>query len=121
MDQFGFININQMASADREKELRIVREVAGYGKQLGRINEALKVLVKHSDDSKYDPDEREALARFSKMVREIAEAKGDYVAPTEQELDHLLGEIRDLKDRDSKTYRNMLTRLREFTEAERTE
>ena len=42
MGQFGFINVNEMQSDDPDQEQRIVNGVASYGKQLGRVVEALQ-------------------------------------------------------------------------------
>jgi hypothetical protein len=40
-DQTGFININNVRAGDPEAERRIIEDVASYGRQLGRIMEAL--------------------------------------------------------------------------------
>jgi hypothetical protein len=123
-EQIGLINIiNEQQAGNVEKEERIVAGVASYGKQLGRINDALNVLISRMDISQIDDsdlhqDERRALEDFSKMFKEIAAAKGESVAPTEQDLDRFLGEIRDLKGRDSETYQNMLRKMRDFAESE---
>src|ERR687885_737686 len=46
-DQLGFININAARSPDPGLERHIITEVASYGRQLGRILDALDVLVRH--------------------------------------------------------------------------
>ena len=47
MDQVGFINVNIMQTDDPDQEQRIVNGVASYGKQLGRVAEALQVVCEH--------------------------------------------------------------------------
>lgn len=41
----GFININNVNSGNRELEQEILADVAGYGRQLGRIMEVMKILI----------------------------------------------------------------------------
>jgi hypothetical protein len=45
--QFGLININLGQSSDPDVEADVLSDVAPYGKQLGRIGDALLVLLKH--------------------------------------------------------------------------
>jgi hypothetical protein len=44
--QFGLVNINLGKSADPDLEQRILDDVGSYGRQLGRIGEALEVDAK---------------------------------------------------------------------------
>jgi hypothetical protein len=44
-DQTGFININNVRAGDPEVERRIIEDVASYGRQLGRMMEALDVVI----------------------------------------------------------------------------
>ena len=43
--QFGLVNINLGKSSDPAVEEEILEDVASYGKQLGRIEDALIVLI----------------------------------------------------------------------------
>ena len=45
--QFGLININVGQSNDENVEKEVLTDVAGYGMQLGRIEDALVVLLTH--------------------------------------------------------------------------
>src|SRR3954454_8933202 len=56
--QLGFININEQAAGNAELEQRIVTQGASYGRQLGRIMDALIVLMRHTDREALMPDER---------------------------------------------------------------
>jgi hypothetical protein len=75
MSQKGFININQMESADSEVERQVLEEVAGYGKQLGRIVEALSVVLAQSEQPDLKSDEKQALDFFRKMAPRISAVK----------------------------------------------
>jgi hypothetical protein len=67
-DQTGFININNVRAGDPELERRIIEDVASYGRQLGRMMEALDVVVGHlrlGEGKDLTADERHALRDFS--------------------------------------------------------
>jgi|SRR6516225_2398251 hypothetical protein len=45
--QLGFINIDLGSTPHPEVEQKILDEVGSYGRQLGRIGDALEVILKH--------------------------------------------------------------------------
>ncbi|WP_346912045.1 hypothetical protein [uncultured Roseibium sp.] len=73
--QFGLININLGRSSAPEIEQDILTEVGSYGRQIGRIGEALEVLIDHLDLKSLTPKQEAALAAFKAMQGEIAEIK----------------------------------------------
>lgn len=73
--QFGFININLGRSSAPEVEQDILTEVGSYGRQLGRIGEALDVLIDHLDLKDMTEKEAAAIGAFKAMQEEIAEIK----------------------------------------------
>lgn len=73
--QMGFINVHQVSSGDPELEKLIVEDVAGYGQQLGRVVEALSVLLATIDDTGLDKHERESLDAFKLMAKQIEQTK----------------------------------------------
>jgi hypothetical protein len=110
--QLGLININQMKSSDHGLEQRIVRDVAGYGKQLGRVIDALeiisKVVVEHEA---LTPEDRDALGRFSEMATEISAVKLGYIAMTSTEVTRLKESIRYLHEHDRSAYEDLRKEL----------
>ena len=112
MGQFGFININLAKSSDPEMERRIIENVAGYGKQLGRVIEVLDALLVNSATAGWSVDQKKALVDFLEMAKEIAAVKGDYIAPTKVNVDRFLEGIRQLKEKDEKGYDEVVERLR---------
>jgi len=67
-DQTGFININNVRAGDPEVERRIIEDVASYGRQLGRMMEALDVVIgqlRLGECTDLTADERHALQDFS--------------------------------------------------------
>jgi hypothetical protein len=117
-DQTGFININNVRAGDPEVERRIIEDVASYGRQLGRIMEALDVVIGHlrlGERTDLTADERHALQDFSDLVRQVQMLKGDTSPPrlTVTELDRMLDDLQALKHRDSPAYQRIATRLRD--------
>lgn len=74
--QFGFININLGLSKAPQVEEEVLESVASYGTQLGRIGDALSVLVTHfKPERPLTPDEKRALERLRDMLDDIADVK----------------------------------------------
>lgn len=73
--QFGLVNINLGKSADPELEQEILEDVGSYGRQLGRIGEALEVLLRHVPEENLDAKEREALEDFRLQMAQVKRLK----------------------------------------------
>lgn len=114
--------INEENSTNPSKERGIVEKHYSYGKQLGRIGDALDALISltlsRRDPSELQQDERHALQDFLGMHMRIDEIKGGDASPSEAYLDLLFGDIRDLKKRDPETYRSLIEKMRDFAEKE---
>ena len=54
--QFGLINIDLGGAADSDLERKILKTVGSYGRQLGRIGDALEVILKHVKLGDLKPD-----------------------------------------------------------------
>jgi hypothetical protein len=114
--------INEDNSTNPSKERDIVEKHYSYGKQLGRIGDALDVLISlalsRREPSELQQDERHALEDFLKMHKRIDEVKGGHEPPSETQLDLLFGDIQDLKGRDPETYRSLIEKMRDFADKE---
>ncbi|MEM5473757.1 hypothetical protein WNZ14_18650 [Hoeflea sp. AS60] len=74
--QVGLININLGQSTAPEVEQEILEDVGSYGRQLGRIGDALTVLMKHfHPEQPLDPEEEKALRALRVMLDQIADIK----------------------------------------------
>lgn len=75
--QIGFINIDLGRTSNPELERRIVNEVGSYGRQIGRMSEALDVLIKHAnlDRTKLSDAEISTLYDFQVMVKQVQDFK----------------------------------------------
>ena len=73
--QFGLVNINLGKSADPELEQRILDEVGSYGRQLGRMGDALEVLLAHVKLERLDAKERLAIEEFRLQLAQVKRVK----------------------------------------------
>jgi len=74
-NQLSLININLGKSSDPLLEQTILKEVGTYGRQLGRVGEALEVLLNHVKLDDLHPDERKKITAFLYQQDEIAAVK----------------------------------------------
>jgi hypothetical protein len=74
--QFGLVNVTLGQSSEPQVEADVLTDVAGYGKQLGRIIDALQVLVKHlPKDVELSHQDRAALHAFEQLHAAIEAVK----------------------------------------------
>jgi len=76
--QFGLVNITVGSSADPDAEKRVLEDVGSYGRQLGRIGDALRVLVEQTNISGLTHEQRKALVAFTYQVDKVDEIKAKY-------------------------------------------
>ncbi len=74
-NQFGLININLGKSSDPELEKEILQDVGTYGKQLGQIGDALRVLIDHVKLDDLTREEKRAIAAVMFQLEEIDRLK----------------------------------------------
>ena len=97
MGQYGFINIYEMQSSDAQLEQGIVTEQASYGKQIGRVVEALQAICANLDMDDWKPAHREAVKSFLRMAEELDEYKRDHQPPTKGDIATLVEALRQAK------------------------
>jgi Ser/Thr protein kinase RdoA (MazF antagonist) len=71
---FNLFTVNMGRSAAPEAEEAIL-EVASYGRQLGRMGEALLAVIESDPDRKLNDVQKAAIEDFRVMLREIARVK----------------------------------------------
>ena len=80
--QFGLININLGQSSAPAVEEEVLSDVGSYGKQLGRIGDALIVLLAHFHPrTPLSADETEAIDELKDMLQKIADVKAKHARP----------------------------------------
>jgi len=73
--QLGLVNINLGKSSDPELEAEILDDVGSYGRQLGQMADAMRVLLNHMNKANFSEDERRAVDAFLYQVKEIDRLK----------------------------------------------
>jgi hypothetical protein len=73
--QFGLVNIDLGQTPKPETERAILDQVGSYGRQLGRIGDALEILLRHVKLDDLSPKERDALDVFLGQVAAIRQVK----------------------------------------------
>jgi hypothetical protein len=73
--QFGLINIDLGQTAHPEVEQTILDDVGSYGRQLGRIGDALEVLLKHVKLEGLTQNEQDALDALRGQLAAVRQAK----------------------------------------------
>jgi len=105
------VNINSENSASPETERQILR-VASYGRQLGRVMDALEVLLKRATPE--SPDEKQALDAFQEIYDKVKGVKSDLAHKdlSMAAVDRLVADLTALKDADRPQYERVSARLR---------
>ena len=73
----SLFTVNLGQSSDPQFEARVLEQVGSYGRQIGRIGEALAVIVAQTG---VDPEEP-AIKALLRQVEDIAALKTKHVAP----------------------------------------
>jgi len=108
-DQLGFVNINTNGSGDPELERRITDQVASYGRQLGRVLDALDVLIRHTDLANLGQQDRHAVDELLRLRADVEAVK---VKAAADDVDRLVAQIHALRA-DPQANGGTLDRLRE--------
>jgi hypothetical protein len=81
-NQFGLVNITIGQSSDPSVEADVLSDVGSYGKQLGRIGDALAVLLAHfHPHTPLTKEETDAIDDLKEMLAGIADVKQKHGRP----------------------------------------
>jgi hypothetical protein len=73
--QFGLVNVSLGQTSRPDIEQKVLDEVGSYGRQLGRIGDALEVLIDHVPLEGLSKDEADALKILRGQLAEIRKVK----------------------------------------------
>lgn len=73
--QFGLINIDLGQTPHPEIEQAILDQVGSYGRQLGRIGDALEVLMRHVKPEDLTKEEQDTLTILEGQLAQIRQVK----------------------------------------------
>jgi hypothetical protein len=75
--QFGFINLDLGAAGESDLERKLLDKVGSYGRQLGRIGDALEVILKHVKLGDLKPEEQDALDILKGQLASVRRVKAE--------------------------------------------
>lgn len=107
--QLGFLNINTTRAGDPSLERQIITEVASYGRQLGRLVDAVGVLSRHQDRDGMTADDLHALDQLQELADRIDATKARAAA---ERIDQIVADVKALQV-DPEANRDALRLLRE--------
>lgn len=73
--QFGLVNIELGMTPRPEIEQAVLDQVGSYGRQLGRIGDALEIILRRGKLSGLTPEEEDALDALKGQLAEIRQVK----------------------------------------------
>lgn len=76
--QYGLFNIEIGESGQPQIEAAILKDVAGYGKQLGILLDAMVVLARRVNVEELELSERKALLALAELSESVGRVKKDY-------------------------------------------
>ncbi|HEX2817314.1 MAG TPA: hypothetical protein VHN39_13030 [Phenylobacterium sp.] len=75
MGDFSFFTVNLGQSGDPGLEAQVLGKVGSYGRQLGRLGEAMTVLLDHLELKDLKPHEKAAIRALKRQLEEIADLR----------------------------------------------
>lgn len=113
-NQNGFINVTHYKSANPKLEQKIISETAGYGMQLGVIEEMVEVMIDFIPKGKVKPEHESKIAQFKEMMTAIrAQKEQDFVEQfSANSVDDLIERLDQLKQDDPELYKNVAKKLK---------
>ena len=76
--QFGLINIDLGAAGESDLERKLLDRVGSYGRQIGRIGDALEVILKHVKLGELEPAEQDALDILKGQLGAVRQVKAEH-------------------------------------------
>jgi hypothetical protein len=107
--QLGLLNINATRSGDPALEQRIITQVASYGRQLGRLVEAVDVLTRRQSRRGLGEADIRALDQLHELAERIAAVKEQEAL---DQIDRIVAEVRALSG-DPQANAEAIRRVRE--------
>lgn len=114
-NQTGFINVNVGKSRNPGLERSIVHDVAGYGMQLGVIEETIEMMIGFLPKSQLNAEQKAVIQRFQDMAARIKvhKEKAAMAQLGSGGVEAVISGLETLKKSDPKAYAAVSKRLKE--------
>ena len=105
-NQNGFINVTNYKSGNPKLEQKIVNEVAGYGMQLGIIEDMLEMMIGFLPKSKLTAEQQKTIECFQSMITDIKAHKEKSALDElgSNGIDGIISALETLKQSDPEAY-----------------
>ncbi len=84
--QLGLININIGSTPAPDVEASVLEEVGSYGRQIGRLADAVEILLATLDRNSLSDAQRSAIAAFETQLAEVRAVKTSAGRPAQPSL-----------------------------------
>lgn len=113
-NQNGFINVTTYKSGNPKLEASIVNEVAGYGMQLGVIEDMIEMMIGFLPKSQLSPQQAQTIAKFKDMTARIAAHKEKNLLEhfSTDSVDDFVQDLKALKIKNPALYESIAKRLK---------
>ena len=102
------VTINE---GDAALENHVLSRAGSYGKQLGRMQEVLDVLLQHATPAALSAGERESIDKYKKTRAKVVDAVEER---SSRDIEEWLDKLRDLRNSDRPRFDEYTRRLDEF-------
>jgi len=109
--QYGLVNIRYGASSNAETEQAIVENVAGYGKQIGKVLEAVVFLAKHLSEKDAKIGKDKAIVELMDLNNAINMQKAQSSKSDALTLDQFIESLASLKENNPDSFIDVRDRL----------
>ncbi len=110
--QYGLVNIRYGASSDAQTEQDIVENVAGYGKQIGRVLDAVVFLANHLGKKDNPILTNQAIKDLMDLNTEIQARKSIAIKEDGLTLTQFIDNLSTLKKNDQATFEEVSSKLK---------
>ena len=110
--QYGLVNIRYGESSAPQIERAIIEDVAGYGKQLGRLLDAVEVISNHLEKKEPSIGKIDAIEQLHELALAIAVTKATAAGSESMPLSAFIDGLKRLKKNNPETFEKVKEKLK---------
>lgn len=110
--QYGLVNVRYGESSAPKIERAIVEDVAGYGKQLGRLLDAVEAIAKHLEKTDSSIGKIDAIEQLHELALAIAVTKATVAGSESVSLSAFIDGLERLKESNPETFQKVKEKLK---------
>ena len=110
--QYGLVNIRYGQSSSPETERSIIENVAGYGKQIGRLLDAVEEIAKHLEKKEPSIQKITAIREFHELALAVAVTKATCAEAETIPLSEFIDALERLKKNNNELFEKVKEKLK---------